>query len=171
MRLLLGFWNSLLTHGCLLISNLIYIFIYMSKSAVLGIIFLVEFGQLGLVAIQATRAYFNKSPPWLELIKLHENIKTMWNIEVEKVSYEKLGFYLVCFHLPLRIFDARDDVLKWARVAWIATSPCKSQVKPNSTRIIIPSTADLYIYILGLWYRASRETKKKKKIPNNLAAT
>ena len=31
----------------------------MSKSAVLGIIFLVEFGQLGLVAIQATRAYFN----------------------------------------------------------------------------------------------------------------
>ena len=44
----------------------------MSKSAVLGIIFLVEFGQLGLVAIQATRAYFNKSPPWLKLIKLHE---------------------------------------------------------------------------------------------------
>ena len=31
----------------------------MSKSAVLRIIFLVEFGQLGLVAIQATRAYFN----------------------------------------------------------------------------------------------------------------
>ena len=31
----------------------------MSKSAVLGIIFLVEFDQLGLVAIQATRAYFN----------------------------------------------------------------------------------------------------------------
>ena len=25
-----------------------------------------------LVAIQATRAHFNKSPPWLELIKLHE---------------------------------------------------------------------------------------------------
>ena len=32
----------------------------MSKSAVLGIIFLVEFDQLGLVAIQATRAQFNK---------------------------------------------------------------------------------------------------------------
>ena len=31
----------------------------MSKSAVLGIIFLVEFDQLGLVAIQATQAYFN----------------------------------------------------------------------------------------------------------------
>ena len=31
----------------------------MSKSAVLGIILLVEFGQLGLVAIQATRAHFN----------------------------------------------------------------------------------------------------------------
>ena len=44
----------------------------MSKSAVLGIIFLVEFGQLRLVAIQATQAQFNKSPPWLELIKLHE---------------------------------------------------------------------------------------------------
>ena len=28
MRLLLGFRNSLITHGCLLISNLIYIFIY-----------------------------------------------------------------------------------------------------------------------------------------------
>ena len=44
----------------------------MSKSAVIGIIFLIEFSQLGLVAIQATRAYFNKSPPWLGLIKLHE---------------------------------------------------------------------------------------------------
>ena len=44
----------------------------MSKSAVLGIIFLVEFGQLGLMAIQATQAHFNKSPPWLELIKLQE---------------------------------------------------------------------------------------------------
>ena len=44
----------------------------MSKLAVLGIIFLVEFGQLGLVAIQSTLAHFNKSPPWLELIKLHE---------------------------------------------------------------------------------------------------
>ena len=32
----------------------------MSKSAVLGIIFLVEFGQLRLVAIQATQAHFNK---------------------------------------------------------------------------------------------------------------
>ena len=31
----------------------------MSKLAVLGIIFLVEFDQLGPVAIQATRAYFN----------------------------------------------------------------------------------------------------------------
>ena len=31
----------------------------MPKSVVLGIIFLVEFGQLGLVAIQATRAHFN----------------------------------------------------------------------------------------------------------------
>ena len=40
--------------------NTIYIYIYILKSAVLGIIFLVEFGQLGLVAIQATRAYFNK---------------------------------------------------------------------------------------------------------------
>ena len=30
-------------------------------SAVLEIIFLVEFGQLGLVAIQATRAHFNSS--------------------------------------------------------------------------------------------------------------
>ena len=49
----------------------------MSKSVVLGILFLVEFGLLvtdfGLVAIQATHtAHFNKSPPWLELIKLHE---------------------------------------------------------------------------------------------------
>ena len=32
----------------------------MSKSTVLGIIFLVEFGQLGLVAIQATQAHFNR---------------------------------------------------------------------------------------------------------------
>ena len=39
----------------------------MSKSAVLGIIFLVEFGQLGLVAIQATRAHFNN-------VDLHERI-------------------------------------------------------------------------------------------------
>ena len=38
----------------------IYIYIYICQS------------QLGLVAIQATRAHFNKSPPWLELIKLHE---------------------------------------------------------------------------------------------------
>ena len=29
--------------------------------------------------------------------------------------------------------------------------------KPSSTRIIIPSKADLYIYILGLWYLASSE--------------
>ena len=42
MRLLLGFRNSLHTHGYNIISNLIYI--YMSKSAALGIIFLVEFG-------------------------------------------------------------------------------------------------------------------------------
>ena len=48
MRLLLGFRNSLLTHGCLLISNLIYIYIYiyMSKSAVIGIIILIEFDLL-----------------------------------------------------------------------------------------------------------------------------
>ena len=60
---------GIISHGYTLILNLIYIFIYiyMSKSAVLGIIFLVEFGQLGLVAIQATRAHFNN-------VDLHERI-------------------------------------------------------------------------------------------------
>ena len=52
------------------------IYIYIYRSAVLGIIILVEFDFTcdlhGLVAIQATWAHFNKSPPWLELIKLHE---------------------------------------------------------------------------------------------------
>ena len=40
-----------------------------SKSAILGIIFLVEFGQLGLVAIQATRAHFNKMQNHFGLLK------------------------------------------------------------------------------------------------------
>lgn len=40
---------------------------------------------------------------------LRENIETKWNIEVEKVSYEKLGFW--CVHLPLKMFDARDDAM------------------------------------------------------------
>ena len=54
MRLLTRLIGILYEHTTtFLISNLIYIYIYiyMSKSAVLGIIFLVEFGQLGLVAI------------------------------------------------------------------------------------------------------------------------
>ena len=51
--------------------------IYIIGRPLLGIIFLVEFGLLvtdfRLVAIQATHmAHFNKSPAWLELIKLHE---------------------------------------------------------------------------------------------------
>ena len=71
---LLGNFFFFYSHGLPYITNLIYIYIY--RSAILGIIILVEFGFTcdfhGLMAIQATRAHFNKSPPWLELIKLYE---------------------------------------------------------------------------------------------------
>ena len=46
----------------------------MSKSAAfLELLFLVKFGlDVGLWQFKPHMAHFNKSPPWLELIKLHK---------------------------------------------------------------------------------------------------
>ena len=58
----------------------------MSKSAVLGIIFLVEFGQLGLVAIQATRAYFNNRL-YMEYFWINNHGGNQLNNNNNKVTY------------------------------------------------------------------------------------
>ena len=52
-------------------------------------------------------------------------------------------------------------LLKWARVAWIATSPSWL----NLTRNIIPSTIDFDIYILGLRKKAAVCEERIPKTP------
>ena len=65
-------------------------------------------------------------------------------------------------------------LLKWP--VWLELPQAHvSHSKPNSTKIVIPSTADLYIYIYIYIYIYKvcdiwQAVRVKKKIPNNLTA-
>ena len=125
---------------------------------------------------QTTLAKGHCKKRWVMVSSSSSHIRHLLDVGIPLLlRFAKTG-RLSCkvFQMKVRIFKGsltfqinkhqRDSVLKWACVAWItkpnySSKPNTSSIrKPNSTRIIIPSTSrPIYIYILGLWYLASSE--------------